>query len=172
MESQHQEGTNDSLMKQYVTIFLVVSVLYAIYTKKVMSHVNDNIWLLTFYNNVNASILFLPLMTMAGEIGAIRNFAGFSDSVYWTKMTLGGIFGFAIGYVTGLQIKVTSPLIHNISGTAKACTQTVIATYWYSEVKSGLWWLSNFIVLGGSAAYTLVRHIEMKKVNADQDVKS
>ena len=71
-----------------------------------MPHVNDNIWLLTFYNNVNASLLFLPLMAVAGEIGAIKDFDGFSDGVYWTKMILGGVFGFAIGYVTGLQIKV------------------------------------------------------------------
>nr|CAG4635525.1 EOG090X081X [Artemia franciscana] len=158
------------------TFFGVMASLFvslnAIYTKKVMPHVNDNIWLLTFYNNVNASLLFLPLMAIAGEIGAIRDFDGFSDGVYWTKMILGGVFGFAIGYVTGLQIKVTSPLTHNISGTAKACAQTVIATYWYSEVKSGLWWLSNLIVLGGSAAYTRVRQIEMKKVNTYQDVKA
>ncbi|XP_065569825.1 GDP-fucose transporter 1-like [Artemia franciscana] len=170
-----QEGSTGSL-SVFGTFFGVMASLFvslnAIYTKKVMPHVNDNIWLLTFYNNVNASLLFLPLMAIAGEIGAIRGFDGFSDGVYWTKMILGGVFGFAIGYVTGLQIKVTSPLTHNISGTAKACAQTVIATYWYSEVKSGLWWLSNLIVLGGSAAYTRVRQIEMKKVNTYQDVKA
>jgi GDP-fucose transporter C1 len=43
-------------------------------------------------------------------------------------------FRFAIGYVTGLQIKVTSPLTHNISGTAKAAAQTVLATQWFQEV--------------------------------------
>ena len=81
-------------------------------------------------------------------------------------MTLGGIFGFAIGYVTGLQIKVTSPLTHNISGgyckpyelkdnvmiltgTAKAAAQTVLATQWFSETKSLLWWTSNMVVLAG-----------------------
>ena len=41
---------------------------------------------------------------------------------------------FAIGYVSGLQIKVTSPLTHNISGTAKAAGQTVLATHLYNEV--------------------------------------
>ena len=44
---------------------------------------------------------------------------------------------FAIGYVTGLQIKVTSPLTHNISGTAKAAAQTVLATQWFQEVGKG-----------------------------------
>ena len=80
-------------------------------------------------------------------------------------MVAGGVFGFAIGYVTGLQIQVTSPLTHNISGTAKACAQTVLATYWYSELKPILWWISNWIVLFGSAAYTRVRQVEMDKAH-------
>jgi GDP-fucose transporter C1 len=78
-------------------------------------------------------------------------------------MTLSGIFGFLIAYVTGLQIKVTSPLTHNISGTAKACAQTVLATFWYNEYKSIMWWFSNVLVLFGSAAYTRIRQIDMKK---------
>lgn len=59
--------------------------------------------------------------------------------------------------------QVTSPLTHNISGTAKACFQTVIATQWYGEIKSGLWWLSNLTVLAGSMFYTYVKQQEMKK---------
>ena len=39
--------------------------------------------------------------------------------------------------MTGLQIKVTSPLTHNISGTAKAAAQTVLATQWFQEVGRG-----------------------------------
>ena len=46
-------------------------------------------------------------------------------------------------------------------GTAKAAAQTVLATYWFDETKSLLWWLSNMVVLGGSMAYTRVRQIEM-----------
>jgi hypothetical protein len=38
-------------------------------------------------------------------------------------MTISGIMGFGIGLVTVLQVKATSPLTHNISGTAKAAFQ-------------------------------------------------
>ena len=38
-------------------------------------------------------------------------------------MYLLGIMGFAIGLVTVMQVKATSPLTHNISGTAKAAVQ-------------------------------------------------
>ena len=35
-----------------------------------------------------------------------------------------------------LNFQVTSPLTHNISGTAKAAAQTVMATQWNAEVKT------------------------------------
>ncbi|GJQ75999.1 hypothetical protein Trydic_g18053 [Trypoxylus dichotomus] len=78
-------------------------------------------------------------------------------------MTIGGICGFTIGFFTSLQIKVTSALTHNISGTAKACAQTVLATYWYNEAKSFLWWFSNGIVLFGSAAYARIKQLDMER---------
>lgn len=137
--------------------------LFSIFTKKVMPVVDGNIWMLTFYNNVNACILFIPLMILFNEFDIVLGFEGLGDPTFWFLMSLGGLFGFAIGYVTGLQIKVTSPLTHNISGTAKAAAQTVIATYWFQEAKSVWWWFSNGIVLLGSAAYARVRQREMAK---------
>lgn len=77
-------------------------------------------------------------------------------------MVAAGVFGFAMSFVTGLQIQATSALTHNISGTAKAAAQTVLAVFWYDEVKFLLWWLSNIVVLFGSAAYTFVKQQEMK----------
>ena len=58
-------------------------------------------------------------------------------------------------------LQVTSPLTHNISGTAKAAFQTVLATYVNSEIKTVMWWISNMIVLVGSAMYARVRQLEM-----------
>lgn len=52
---------------------------------------------------------------------------------------------------------MTSALTHNISGTAKAAAQTLIAVIINSEIKTFLWWLSNIIVLFGSALYTYVQ---------------
>ena len=43
-------------------------------------------------------------------------------------MTVAGFFGFSIGIVTVLQIKATSPLSHNISGTAKAAVQSLMVS--------------------------------------------
>uniref|UniRef100_A0A1A8HDW1 Solute carrier family 35, member C1 n=1 Tax=Nothobranchius korthausae TaxID=1143690 RepID=A0A1A8HDW1_9TELE len=161
-----QEGLAGSLSWTGVFFGVLASAcvsLNAIYTKKVMPAVDGSIWKLSYYNNINACILFLPLIFMFGEAGKIANFTHLTDLGFWGMMTLGGVFGFAIGYVTGLQIKFTSPLTHNVSGTAKACAQTVIAVVYNSSSKSLLWWTSNMMVLGGSSAYTWVKSREMKK---------
>jgi len=137
--------------------------LNAIYTSRCLPLVGDSIWRLTLYNNLNACVLFLPLMLFSGEIGSIFSFESLFSINFWTMMSISGVFGFLMGYVTGFQIQVCSALTHNISGTAKAAAQTVMAVIWWQEVKPALWWLSNSIVLLGSAAYTYVKSREMRK---------
>ncbi|KAF0305930.1 GDP-fucose transporter 1 [Amphibalanus amphitrite] len=160
-----QEGVVGSLSIAGVAYGVLASLfvsLFAIYTKKVLPVVDGSVWLLTYYNNINACLLFTPLVLITGEWSQLMAFQGLADPKFWTLMTVAGVFGFSIGYVTGLQIQVTSPLTHNISGTAKACVQTVLGSWWFSEYRTVLWWTSNFIVLGGSAAYTRVKQIEME----------
>ena len=137
--------------------------LNAIFTKKALPVVENNIWRLMFYNNINAVILFLPLLYITGEINEILNFPNLSSMHFWLILTVSGVFGFLIGFVTGLQIQVTSPLTHNISGTAKACAQTVLAVMLRHDVKTALWWFSNILVLTGSGLYSHVRRQEMIK---------
>ncbi|XP_053202184.1 GDP-fucose transporter 1-like [Panonychus citri] len=135
--------------------------LNSIFTKSVLPAVDGNIWLLNFYNNVNALILFTILITINGELPVIYGYQNLTSLQFWSMMTLSGLLAVSIGFVTGLQIKVTSPLTHNISGTAKACAQTVLACIWYHEEKSFIWWFSNLLVIFGSAAYTRVKQLEM-----------
>ncbi len=145
--------------------------LNAIYTKRMMPVVEGNIWRLQLYNNFNALFLFPPLIFLFGEFSVVSSFPFLRSSYFWIMMTLSGVFGIAIGYITGLQIKVTSPLTHNISGTAKACAQTIIAVIHFNELKTMLWWFCNFLVLGGSMLYTYVKHLEMKKSHSQSDRK-
>lgn len=166
----NQEGLMGSLSIFGVTCGVLASAtlsMYSIYTKKMLPLVGDSVSLLTYYNNVNALLLFFPLMILFGEVPVVYHFKFLGDPFFWCLMVLSGIFGFLIAYVTMLQIQVTSPLTHNVSGTAKACTQTVLAVVWFSELKSILWWVSNGLVLLGSAAYTRVRQLEMLKHHLD-----
>ncbi|KAM3919175.1 GDP-fucose transporter 1 isoform 1-T1 [Leptodactylus fuscus] len=169
-----QEGAQGTLSWAGIFFGVLASLcvsLNAIYTKKVLPAVDGSIWRLTFYNNVNACFLFLPLLLVFGELRTLSAFDQLYSSYFWGMMTLGGVFGFAIGYVTGMQIKFTSPLTHNISGTAKACAQTVLAVSYYQQSKSFLWWTSNVMVLGGSFCYTWVKGLEMKKTQ-EQNVQT
>ena len=61
-----------------------------------------------------------------------------------------------------LVSQVTSPLTHNISGTAKAAAQTVLATRWWGEARSWAWWGSS-----GSLAYTRLRQTEMRAASGN-----
>lgn len=163
-----QEGGSGTLSYLGVMFGVLASFcvcMNAIYTKKFLPVVDSNIWRLQLYNNFNACFLFVPLMILNSEFQAVYNFPMLFSKYFWSMMTLSGLFGIAIGYITGLQIKVTSPLTHNISGTAKACAQTILAVTVNHEVKTALWWLSNVLVIIGSLAYTLVRHGEMKKLH-------
>ncbi|XP_048342685.1 GDP-fucose transporter 1 isoform X1 [Sphaerodactylus townsendi] len=165
-----QEGAEGTLSWAGIVFGILASLcvsLNAIYTKKVLPAVDGSIWRLTFYNNINACVLFLPFMLLSGDFQTLYHFDKLGNLYFWGMMTLSGLFGFAIGYVTGLQIKFTSPLTHNVSGTAKACAQTVLAVCYYEETKSFLWWTSNMMVLGGSFAYTWVKGLEMKKIQEE-----
>ncbi|XP_033746738.1 GDP-fucose transporter 1-like [Pecten maximus] len=162
----NQEGAAGSLSIAGVVFGVAASAsvaLNSIFTKKVLPLLDNNVWRLTYYNNLNAIVLFMPLMLLFGEVPEVINFPKLWDPTFWLYMNVGGVFGFAIGYVTGLQIQITSPLTHNISGTAKACAQTVIACVYYKDIKPLLWWVSNAVVLGGSGAYTEVKRNEMKQ---------
>lgn len=81
--------------------------LYSIFTKKVLPSVNQEVWLLSYYNNAYSIILFLPLIVINGEVGVLVQYTGFDSTFFWVQMVIGGVCGFAIGYVTSLQIKVS-----------------------------------------------------------------
>lgn len=143
----------------------------AIYMKKKFPLVNNDPWRLTLYNNLNAVVLFLPLILMSDEPGKIFASPNIHRLQFWVLMTTSGVFGVLISFAAAAQVKYTSPLTHNVSATAKAAAQTVIALFVYRN-PINLWGgLSVAIVLLGSLFYTLVRRMEMKKKMAENDAK-
>eukprot|EP00522_Entomoneis_paludosa_P016474 CAMPEP_0172449240 /NCGR_PEP_ID=MMETSP1065-20121228/7996_1 /TAXON_ID=265537 /ORGANISM="Amphiprora paludosa, Strain CCMP125" /LENGTH=199 /DNA_ID=CAMNT_0013200867 /DNA_START=105 /DNA_END=704 /DNA_ORIENTATION=+ len=140
--------------------------LNSIFTKKVLPAVDDDHWRLTFYNNVNASIMFIPLMIAFEAEPLMASWASgqLFSAPFWAAMMVAGFFGFSIGIVTVLQIKATSPLTHNISGTAKAAVQSMLAFYIWKNPATFMGVMGIFTVLGGSLLYTLVKMNENKKI--------
>jgi len=79
--------------------------LYAIFTKRVLPLVGDNIWRLQFYNNLNAVVL-LGVAVVLAERHSLYHFQHWDKIYFWLLMLVAGLFGIAIGYVTSLQIQV------------------------------------------------------------------
>lgn len=145
-----------------ITFGLASSIFCAltpVFTVRSLSSVDRSVWRLTYYNNLNAIFLFIPAILLL-ELNSIASFPLWLSPHFWFMMVTSGIFGFAIGYIGTLQIHLTSALTHNVSGTAKAAIQTILAVIVNNETKLASWWLSNAIVLVASAGYAVVRHHE------------
>ena len=148
-----------------VTSSLFVA-LNGIYNKKALAEkeLSNNIWRLSLYNNVSASLLFVPLIFLAGEHTVIlANWHVLAQPQFWAFQLAGGVFGFLIGIVTTLQIKVTGPLTHNISGTAKAGVQTLLALLIWKNPTTVMNLAGTGLVLLGSMGYTHVRQREWRQ---------
>lgn len=141
----------------------------AIFVKKKFPLVDNNPWKLTLYNNLNASLLFIPLIIAFGEPAIIVTSENIVKAKFWSMMTAGGVFGICISFAVAAQIKYTSPLTHNISATAKAAAQTVLGLLVYQNPITFMGGVSVAVILVGSLFYTLVRRSEMKKKLAAQE---
>jgi GDP-fucose transporter C1 len=141
------------------TMFGVISSLFvcfnSIWTKKTLPIVDQNMWRLTFVNNLNACFLFIPPMVLTGELDVIIAHAHILvDPMYWAGMCVAGALGLCIGIATVMQIKATSPLAHNLSGTAKAAFQTWLAWQYYGNEATSKAVAGVALVLMGSFVYS------------------
>jgi GDP-fucose transporter C1 len=72
--------------------------LNSIYTKKVLPVVENDHWKLTYYNNINACILFLPLIIVFEHDALVAGLTKqFLSPIFWSAMGVAGFFGFSIG---------------------------------------------------------------------------
>jgi GDP-fucose transporter C1 len=146
----------------YGVLSSVFVALYSNYVKKTLPCVDNNSWRLMIYNNINSAILLPILIFFSGEYqNLLGSLEVFRQVDYWTITCLTGIFGFLINIATFLQIQMTSPLTHNVSGIAKATAQTGLAYLIFKNPVSFKGVLGLFVVLGGSFAYGFFRKAEM-----------
>lgn len=131
--------------------------LNSVFTKKVLPVVDDNHWKLTFYNNMNASFLFIPIVVyFEGDI-ILNAKEQLTSGAFWSAMSLSGVMGFPISIVSVLLIKATSPLTHNITGMAKAAVQSLSAFILWGKEPTVMGVLGMATVLGGCLLYTFVK---------------
>lgn len=114
----------------------------------------------------------IPMIITMQEHSRIIAFKGLFTVNFWFALSVSGFLAFFIGYATSLQIQQTSPLTHNISGTAKSCAQTVLGVIYFNETKTNTWWLSNIFILFGAIFYSVIRNDEMNKKSNELIINS
>ena len=105
--------------------------------------------------------MLFPILLFSGELGGIKSVYLDLTPKFWLIMTLTGITGFLINIATFLQIKFTTPLTSTISGTAKACTQTVLSVIIFKNPITFTNGFGIFLVLFGSLLYSLIRYYKI-----------
>lgn len=139
--------------------------LYGIYVKQALSQVDNNQWRLLHYNTTLSLFLLLPLILISGEFSQLVNYEKVLYNAHWWLLILvTGLTGFLINISVFLQIKVTTPLTNTISGTAKACVQTLLAAIIYRNPISFTNGSGIALCLAGSAYYSFVKYQEMQSL--------
>ena len=144
-----------------VTSSLFVA-LNGIFTKKALDVVEGDTVKLTLYSNLNACILFFPIVILTGQLSVIFRDAQLLELYFWVFLMSTGGLAFLIAWISAMQIHLTSPVTHHISSNTKAVLQTLLAVLYYHEQKRPLWWVSVLLVVGGALAYAVVRIYEEK----------
>eukprot|EP01028_Stygiella_incarcerata_P010251 TRINITY_DN5214_c0_g1_i3.p1 TRINITY_DN5214_c0_g1~~TRINITY_DN5214_c0_g1_i3.p1 ORF type:complete len:342 (+),score=69.55 TRINITY_DN5214_c0_g1_i3:83-1108(+) len=145
----------------YGLLSSVFVALYSIYVKDKLSLLGDNQWKLLQYNTLLAVFLLFPFTILTGEMLEVMHFEHLLSPMFWSTMTFAAVMGLLINIAIFMQIKYTSPLTNTISGTAKACLQTLLGVYIFGNEVSPLNAFGTIVCIGGSAYYSFVRYQEM-----------
>lgn len=138
--------------------------LYGIYVKRIMAIIEGDEWKLMNYNTMLSILFMFPLLVATGELNQLMKSSLLYSLSNWLGIIVSGMFGFLINLAVFLQIKYTSPLTNNISGTLKACIQTLLAMLIFRNPISLLNAVGIALVIGGSSLYSHVRYKEIEKM--------
>jgi GDP-fucose transporter C1 len=105
---------------------------YFVSIKKSITALSGDEWLLMEWNSVVSLAIMTPFLWASGGFGVITQGR---SARFWVRQVTSGIFGFAINIATFLNIKVTSPLTHQVAGIMKGSLQAVIAYLIFGETE-------------------------------------
>ena len=113
--------------------------------------------------NVNATVIFLPFLLVSSLFLQVDRWTSLlAYPHFWALTLISGLMSFAIGWISAIQIDITSPLTHHIIANTKAVLQTFIAIYYNGESKSLLWFVGDGMIVTGALTYAVFRVKEDK----------
>ena len=130
----------------------------ALYCAISISMVDKDSVRLTLYNNASAFVLLAPVAIGSGQAYSVFALGLLVSRTFVSLLVVSSLLGFFIGWISAVQINVTSPVTRQRQGRYRLTVmQTLIAVVYYAELKPPLWRLSVFMVVGDALTYALAR---------------
>jgi len=142
--------------------------LNGIYVKKGLKMLNNDEWLLLFYNTILSIILLGPIAFFF-EFNQVRKLDFLFDTYFIFVMSVTALLGWLINIAIYLQIKFTSPLTNSVSGTVKACVQTLIAVFFFEPTTTAIKLFGIFLCIFGSFLYSHYKKQENEKKRKEEE---
>jgi len=140
---------------------------YGISIKKSLPLVENSEWRLLIYNTTMAIVFFIPVLYFSGELLILTPGPKITNTI-WQGLIISGLLGYLINIALFMQVAYTSPLTNAISGTAKACVQTLLGWVLFRNPISPMNGLGIVTVIGGSAWYSSIKYEAMKEADKAQ----
>jgi GDP-fucose transporter C1 len=109
-----------------------VTSTYFVSIKKSITALGNDEWLLMEWNSVVSLAIMTPFLWWSGGVAVITQGR---SARFWVRQVTSGIFGFAINIATFLNIKVTSPLTHQVAGIMKGSLQALLAYLLFGDAE-------------------------------------
>ncbi len=136
VDQEHLKGTLSIRGVGYGIVTSLFVALNGIYIKKSVDIVNKDKVKLTFYNNINAILMFLPFVLLLGQAGNFFATDKSKDTWFWLFLVFTGLMGFGMAWISAVQIDLLSPVSHHIIANSKAVIQTLIGESLFSAIIS------------------------------------
>lgn len=144
----------------YGLLSSLASALYSIVVKEAIGILNNDEFRLMQYNTPIAILCLAVIIVFNGDIKYMKTF----DLKGFGLQFASGIFGYLVNIAIFLNIKYTSSLTHNLSGSIKSTLQTLLSYIVFKkhETINFLKGLSIFFTILFSGLYSVVRAHETR----------
>ncbi|CAG5129060.1 unnamed protein product [Candidula unifasciata] len=141
----------------YGVVASMFAALCGVFFKRIQKKKRVSSMELAVNNCLISSVGLTPLVISTSQIDNFLRSPASGDATLWSVLLFSGCLSLTMGWVSALQISLTSPLTHNISINAKSVFQTVLVVMWSGESRASMWWFGNGLVMTGIATYTANR---------------
>ncbi|CEL91689.1 unnamed protein product [Vitrella brassicaformis CCMP3155] len=148
----------------------VFQAIYMVFIKRAIIACNNDQNVVSGYNFLLASVLFLPAIYAAGEAHVWRELLA-ADYHVWGWLLLSGLLSSFFNVTSFWCVRVTSPLTFNVVGYGKACLQSLGGIVVLGDKVTAKSTMGIMLTLAGSFWYGQIKVAERGKERAAEGKK-